>query len=84
MAAKASGLATANSMRTPLLRFGVGVLLGALAFGVRYLSQALFALDKKRAGQIANSISIALAVAGYVVFGWGLAGASDGIGVKDA
>jgi hypothetical protein len=82
MAAKPNGLAVATSMRAPLLRFGVGVLLGAVAFGARYVSQALYASNMRKAGHVANAVSIALSAAGYSVFVWGLVGAGDAIGVK--
>jgi hypothetical protein len=71
MASKTNGMAVAASMRAPLLRFGTGVLLGALAFGMRYLAQAFYASDMNRWGHAFNALSISLAIAGYVVFGWG-------------
>jgi acyl-coenzyme A thioesterase PaaI-like protein len=82
MAARSNGSAVADAMRAPLLRFGTGVLLGGLAFGSRYLSQALDAGVKKRWAFAFNLLSIALAISGYVVFALGLAGASDAIIAK--
>jgi hypothetical protein len=60
------------SLTWPLLHFGFGVLMGALAFGTRYLSQALFAIQKQRAGNVLNGIAITFAVSGYVLFGTGI------------
>lgn len=82
MASKTNGMAVAASMRAPLLRFGTGVLLGALAFGARYLAQAFYASDMNRCGHAFNALSISLAIAGYVVFGWGMVGTSDAIVAK--
>ncbi len=82
MAAKSNGMAVADAMRAPLLRFGTGVLLGALSFAARYFSQALYALERDKLGHLFNGIAISLAVAGYIVFGWGLIGASDAIVAK--
>lgn len=66
-------------MRAPLLRFGTGVLPGALAFGARYVSQAFYASDMSRWGHAVNALSVSLAITGYTMFGWGMVGASDAI-----
>jgi hypothetical protein len=82
MAAKSNGVVVAGAMRAPMLRFGTGVLLGALAFGARYLSQALDQHGWKRWALALNLFVISLTIAGYAVFAWGLLGASDAIVAK--
>lgn len=82
MASKTNGMAVASSMRAPLLRFGTGVLLGALAFGARYVAQAFYASDMNRWGHAFNFLSIALSIGGYAMFGLGMLGASEAITAK--
>ena len=82
MAAKSNGAVVAGAMRAPMLRFGTGVLLGALAFGARYLSQAFDQHGWKRRAFALNLLVISLTIAGYAVFAWGLIGASDAIVAK--
>jgi hypothetical protein len=62
-------------LTTPLLQFGLGVLLGALGFGARYLSQACYAGAKDRAGQILTLLAIIVVLAAYGIFGMGIYGA---------
>lgn len=82
MASKTNGMAVASSMRAPLLRFGTGVLLGALAFGARYVAQAFYASARNRWGHAFNFLSIALCIIGYAMFGWGMWEASEAITAK--
>ncbi|MDH0380634.1 hypothetical protein [Comamonas aquatica] len=59
----------------PLLYFGLGVLMGAVGFGLRYLTQACYAYEKDVPGTVLNIGSILSAVVGYVLFGFGVHGA---------
>ncbi len=67
----ALGRALANS----LLLFGISVLCGCVGFGLRYVSQALYAERSKKWGtwgDCVNACSIAIAVGGYALFGTGM------------
>lgn len=63
------------SLTYPLAYFGLGVLAGALAFGIRYVAQACFAGEWKKWGMAFNVLSILAGLGGYAAFGLGLAGA---------
>jgi hypothetical protein len=65
------------ALTDPLASFGVGLVCGAVGFGVRYLAQGLFTgfdltLTRRTAGWTFNVLSIALAIAAYSCFVWGL------------
>lgn len=68
------GLPAALGMQLtlPILLFGLGVLTGALGFGIRYLAQACYALNRKTLGTVFNVSSSLAAVAGYALFGSGV------------
>jgi hypothetical protein len=59
-------------LTVPLLCFGIGVLLGALAFGARYLSQAFYAGGHSGWGQGFTLAAVVIAVVAYATFGWAL------------
>jgi len=73
--AKEGSAALGMRLTSSLLLFGVGVLLGAVAFGVRYLSQAVYAVERNKIGSTLNVLTILIAIAGYIVFGFGVYGA---------
>jgi hypothetical protein len=60
------------ALSRPVLLFGIGVLVGAMGFGLRYVSQACYAYSWKLAGHAANIASIVLAISGYALFGIGV------------
>lgn len=72
---KSEGAPLARYLALPLLLFGIGVLLGALGFGFRYLSQAFYTASEKqedklhRAGDWLRYAAISTVVGGYVLFG---------------
>lgn len=55
-----------------LVLFATAVLLGAVAAGVRYLSQASYFNDRHCTGTGLNIFSIVLVVGAYVLFGFGI------------
>ena len=59
----------------PLLYFGIGVLMGAVGFAVRYLSQASYSGQKMKLGTGLTIFAIGLAISGYTLFGCGVYGA---------
>lgn len=59
----------------PLLLFGGGVLLGALGFGARYISQACYSGDHPKWGQGFTILAVALGLAAYASFGSAMYGA---------
>jgi len=65
----------ATLLALPMLEFGLGVLLGAVGFAFRYLSQACYAemADQKSSvtkwGDRLRYAAVATALAGYVLFG---------------
>ncbi len=59
----------------PLLLFGAGVLLGALGFGARYISQACYSGEHSNWGQGFTIVAIVLGLAAYGAFGYGMYGA---------
>lgn len=82
---KSEGAALARYLALPLLQFGIGVLLGAVGFALRYLSQACYSdsedLDDKlhRAGDWMRYAAILSAVGGYVLFGFAVANAYSAV-----
>lgn len=56
----------------PVLFFGLGVLMGALGFGVRYLGQACYSGQRRTLGNVFNVTSSLSAVVGYILFGSGV------------
>lgn len=56
----------------PVLFFGLGVLMGAVGFGVRYLTQACYSNQRNTLGMVFNVTSIIAAVGGYLLFGSGV------------
>ena len=67
------------SLAGSIFQFGAGVLLTALGFGARYMSQAFFHGEKSRVGQTFTVISIAMALAAYAMFGLGIYGAYEAL-----
>jgi hypothetical protein len=63
------------SLTYPLLQFGIGVLVGAVAFGARYFSQAFYSAEKNTYGTAFKVLAISLALAGYALFSCGVYGA---------
>lgn len=78
---KPNGSVLANYLALPLLQFGIGVLLGAVGFAFRYLSQACYAAsnDVKSQQELWGSIfkfsAILTAFIGYVLFGFAMVNA---------
>lgn len=62
------GLTLSDSLRL----FGFAVLMGALGFGGRYLSQVAYTEKKYKLGVSITCLVVALALAGYVLFGCGV------------
>lgn len=60
------------SLTWAILYFGFGVLMGALAFGTRYCSQALYSFNKWFPARIFKIFAILFTIAGYSLFGWGI------------
>jgi hypothetical protein len=79
------GAILAKYLALPLLQFGIGVLLGALGFAFRYLSQACYADSMKstdllgRIGNWLRSMAILTAIAGYILFGFAVANAYNAV-----
>ena len=63
--------ATLTTLPRSMLFFAVGVLAAGLATGFTYLSQAAFASEQRRRGEVMRRIVIALIVASFVMFGLG-------------
>lgn len=63
------------ALTLPVLQFGLGVLMGALGFGARYLSQAFYSGGRNKGGKAFTLVAIAFAMAGYVLFGCAIYGA---------
>lgn len=59
----------------PLAYFGLGVLAGAAAYGVRYFAQAFFAEKWGKCGVAMSGLAVVIGFSGYVAFGLGLSGA---------
>lgn len=75
---KDGGATLARLLALPLLQFGLGVLLAAICFALRYFSQAMFAEmesdDDKFSnwGSIFRYAAVLVGLLGYVAFGFGL------------
>lgn len=73
---RSGGADLAKYLALPLLEFGIGVLLGALGFAFRYLSQASYSDSdavtdsRHRWGDYFRYAAICAALAGYVLFGF--------------
>lgn len=80
-----SARALAHGLALPLLQFGIGVFVGALALAFRYCSQACYAStagDKdagERGGQIFTVASILSGLAGFILFVIGVVNAYHAI-----
>lgn len=78
---KPGGALLAKYLSLPLLQFGIGVLIAAVGFAFRYLSQACYSEkltpnDRYDAwGNKLRYIAILLAVSGYVLFGFAMVNA---------
>jgi hypothetical protein len=76
---KNEGAALARYLALPLLQFGIGVLLGAVGFAFRYLSQACYSdsenpEDKLHCwGDRLRYAAILTAIGGYALFGFAVA-----------
>ena len=64
-----------SNLKCSILSFGFGVLMGALGFGGRYLSQFLYALGKNKSGNTALVFTVVFSIIGYTLFGYGIFGA---------
>lgn len=62
----------AKALTLSVLLFSAGVLLGAVATGTTYLSQAAYAHKWRRTGVGFHAFTIASVVAAYIVFGIGV------------
>lgn len=71
----------ARYLALPLLQFGLGVLLAAATFALRYFSQAAYSESEEhddkhyKLGDRIKYAAIATGVSGYVLFGFGIANA---------
>ena len=85
LAGKSGGTVLARYMALPLLQFGIGVLLGALGFAFRYLSQACYSGSENEedklhcAGDWLRYAAILTAIAGYILFGFAIANAYNAV-----
>jgi len=81
LAGKPAGVLLAKYLALPLLQFGIGVLIGALGFAFRYLSQACYSekLESKDKYEVWGDrfryAAILSAVSGYVLFGFAMVNA---------
>lgn len=81
LAGKDSGALLARYLALPLLQFGIGVLVGAVGFALRYFSQACYAESANtqdqyhRWGDWFRYAAIASAFTGYVLFGFAVVNA---------
>lgn len=79
LAGKTGGAHLAKYLALPLLQFGIGVLLGAIGFALRYLSQAFYtdSRDQKdklhRVGDLLRYAALCTAIIGYILFGFAVA-----------
>ncbi len=82
---KSEGAPLARYLALPLLQFGTGVLLGAVGFAFRYLSQACYSDSEDpndtlhRAGNWMRYAAILTALGGYVLFGFAVANAYNAV-----
>jgi hypothetical protein len=76
---KNEGASLARYLALPLLQFGIGVLLGAVGFAFRYLSQACYSDSENpedklhRSGDWLRYAAIVTAIGGYTLFGFAVA-----------
>ena len=81
LAGKPGGNLLASYLSLPMLQFGIGVLVGALGFALRYFSQACYSesqesKDKYQAwGDWFRYAAILSALSGYVLFGFAMVNA---------
>ena len=61
-----------QNISAPLFTFGVGVFLSSAAFGVRYISQFLYASDRVKTGHVFNALSWFTTFAALSAFVWGV------------
>lgn len=79
LSGKPSGDVPGRLLALPLLQFGIGVLLAAVCFALRYVSQDVFSAsdeDGDRYQRVGHAIkfgAIAAGMGGYVAFGLGIA-----------
>ncbi|MFC3816594.1 hypothetical protein [Lysobacter sp. GCM10012299] len=79
LAGKPTGDVLARLLALPLLQFGIGVLLAASCYAVRYFSQACYAEAPEeggiwfKAGQALTLAAILVGISGYVLFAFGIA-----------
>lgn len=81
---KIGGDMLARYLALPLLQFGIGVLLGAIAFAFRYLSQACYSNSNSserivRRGDYLRYLAILSAAIGYLLFGFAVANAYNAV-----
>jgi hypothetical protein len=82
---KSGGAALARYLALPLLQFGIGVLLGAIGFAFRYLSQASYSNSSSSGdrsdlvGDWLRYAAILSAIAGYVLFGFAVGNAYNAV-----
>lgn len=82
---KPGGAMLAKYLALPLLQFGIGVLLGAIGFAFRYLSQACYSHSNSpsdrndRAGDWLRYAAILSAIIGYVIFGFAIANSYNAV-----
>jgi len=67
-----SAAANSEQLALPLLLFGLGVLLGVVGFGMRYISWAALDAAKNRLAIATTWIAAILVVVGYVSYGFGV------------
>ena len=65
-------LVVAKALTLSVSLFSAGVLLGAMATGTTYLSQAFYASGWKKTGDGVRFFTIALVVLAYLVVGFGV------------
>jgi hypothetical protein len=65
---KMQGPAVVNALISSLISFGGGVLLGAIATGITYLTQATYEQKWAKSGSLLNIFSILFVIGAYVSF----------------
>jgi hypothetical protein len=58
-------------LASPLALYVTGLLLTAMSAGAVYVAAARYFAQKTKAGDVFNSISVALVIVSYVLFAWG-------------
>lgn len=85
LAGNKGGIIFAKYLALPMLQFGVGVLLAATGFAMRYFSQAFYASvegdDRKYMvwGDLFRNLAIAVGLGGYVIFGFAITNAYNAV-----